>query len=430
MKNVNFIANICVLVLLMLSTSAGFAQTDFWVQTSGPSGGVIYSLTSTPEGNIYAGTDLTGIVYKSTDYGSSWTAVDSGFDPYSNVQALLAKPNGYIFAGSTDGVYRTTNEGISWEKIALVGSAISSFAMDSSGNILAGGNLGQIYKSTDEGLTWRNIDSLERDMQGQTIWALAVNSSGHIFAALASEYSEYFGGVYRTTNDGADWNAWDQGRFSTGVRSLAIAPDGGVYAGTLLSGVYRSTNNGTAWNKTMLSDTGIYSMAVNPNGKIFAGACNIGIYYTTDNGDDWIKDSTGLTNRAVYSLMVNPAGYVFVGTNGSGVFRSEKTTSAGRPEYSVPLSYQLHQNYPNPFNPSTNIGYTLKEEAYVSLKVYNLLGTEVSQIVNESQKPGYHVVRWDARGMASGLYFCQLEIKGKSGEAPPTVLVRKMALIR
>lgn len=65
-------------------------------------------------------------------------------------------------------------------------------------------------------------------------------------------------------------------------------------------------------------------------------------------------------------------------------------------------------NYPNPFNPSTNIPYTLPSEAHVELKVFDLLGREVATLVNDRQAAGRHAVRFEARGLPSGIYFVQL----------------------
>ena len=74
-----------------------------------------------------------------------------------------------------------------------------------------------------------------------------------------------------------------------------------------------------------------------------------------------------------------------------------------------PLSFRLNQNYPNPFNPSTIISFSIPVQEKVSLKVYNILGMEVSTLVNEVQTAGKYSIRFDARNLPSGIYFYELK---------------------
>jgi hypothetical protein len=79
--------------------------------------------------------------------------------------------------------------------------------------------------------------------------------------------------------------------------------------------------------------------------------------------------------------------------------------------------------YPNPFNPSTRISYVLPEKAYVSLKVYDILGNEITTLVDESQQPGRYEVEFTAKGLASGVYLYRLQA-GNYSE------IRKMILMK
>jgi len=84
---------------------------------------------------------------------------------------------------------------------------------------------------------------------------------------------------------------------------------------------------------------------------------------------------------------------------------------AAMPE--IPMAYKLYQNYPNPFNPTTTIQFDLPEQAFVTLKVYNLLGQEVATLLNHEQfNDGTQTVRFNARNLASGVYFYQIIAQG------------------
>ena len=75
----------------------------------------------------------------------------------------------------------------------------------------------------------------------------------------------------------------------------------------------------------------------------------------------------------------------------------------------IPTVYALEQNYPNPFNPSTSIRYTIAEDGFVKLAVYNLLGEEVSILVNTTQKAGRYEVAFNASKLSSGVYVYRIE---------------------
>lgn len=93
------------------------------------------------------------------------------------------------------------------------------------------------------------------------------------------------------------------------------------------------------------------------------------------------------------------------------------------PGSTIPNEFQLAQNYPNPFNPSTTIAYSLPRAAGVRLAVYNLLGQEVTVLVNGQQQAGSHTVALEGRNLRSGVYIYRLESEGIS-------LSRKMILMR
>ena len=101
----------------------------------------------------------------------------------------------------------------------------------------------------------------------------------------------------------------------------------------------------------------------------------------------------------------------------------------------VPTSFKLEQNYPNPFNPSTKIGFRLPagqagitDYGLVRLKVYDVLGREVSTLVNEVMKPGSYEVSFNASGLASGVYFYRLQVGNAATKG--FVQTQKMLLVK
>ncbi|MFI5145088.1 MAG: T9SS type A sorting domain-containing protein [Ignavibacteria bacterium] len=90
---------------------------------------------------------------------------------------------------------------------------------------------------------------------------------------------------------------------------------------------------------------------------------------------------------------------------------------------SVVGDFKLNQNYPNPFNPSTKIGFTIPKGDFVDLRVYDLLGREVAVLSSGYVNAGEYEIEWDARNLASGMYYYRLK-------TPDNVAVKKMTLVK
>ena len=89
----------------------------------------------------------------------------------------------------------------------------------------------------------------------------------------------------------------------------------------------------------------------------------------------------------------------------------------------MPKNFILEQNYPNPFNPSTNINYTVPNESYISLKIYNILGKELETLVDEKKPAGSYQIKFNASDLPSGIYFCKMQ-------ADNFVAIKKMILVK
>ncbi len=102
---------------------------------------------------------------------------------------------------------------------------------------------------------------------------------------------------------------------------------------------------------------------------------------------------------------------------------STNPTGINNTNAEIPAEFSLSQNYPNPFNPATNINFSLPEESFVTLKIYDMLGREKAMLINGKLQPGNYTADWNAFSAASGIYFYTLT----AGEFHQT---RKMMLIK
>jgi hypothetical protein len=89
----------------------------------------------------------------------------------------------------------------------------------------------------------------------------------------------------------------------------------------------------------------------------------------------------------------------------------------------IPLNYYLRQNYPNPFNRSTTIEFTMKDEGYANLKVFDVVGREIETLAEGRYSRGVHKCSWHAKGLPNGVYYYKFTA-GSYTETRSMVLVR------
>jgi ligand-binding sensor domain-containing protein len=404
--------------------------------------------------DLYAGT--YGGVFRSTDFGTQWTVASSGLKT-TVIEALAARA-GTLYAAGRNGLFRSTDRGNSWSHLSS--GWAPSIAID--GMKLYTGAWDHVFYSFDDCGTW---DFLPLGGAGGRVFALAVNGAELLAGSetdgvlrvaisvpgagtvtttdlkdttvysLAVSGTDLFagteGGVFRSTNGGKNWVAVNQGLTKLDVLALAVK-GADLFAGTGGGGVYLSTNRGDSWTSVAsgLGDVAVQSFAVSGT-NIFSGTWQGGVFHSSNNGASWVAVNDGLMSSSqepssvVHGLAI--AGTeLFAGTRGSGVWRrplSEMVASAGAATGEPPVTYALQQNYPNPFNPTTVISYQLPAVSDVRLVVYDLLGQEVSTLVNERKAPGRYGVKFDATGLSSGVYFYRLQ-------AGDFVQTRKFLLLR
>ena len=136
-----------------------------------------------------------------------------------------------------------------------------------------------------------------------------------------------------------------------------------------------------------------------------------GVYdYVLDdfNGQQRISlKDIGADEYSIHSIIRKP-----LTANDVGPFAEEIVTSVetGFNSKNDPSSYILYQNYPNPFNPSATINYSIKDAGNVRLKVYDIIGNEVGELVNQNLSPGNYSVEFNANDLPSGVYIYTIQV--------------------
>jgi hypothetical protein len=125
----------------------------------------------------------------------------------------------------------------------------------------------------------------------------------------------------------------------------------------------------------------------------------------------------------------SPNSYSFTAIDGAKYYRLKQIDTDGRFEYSSvvevegSLSYKLSQNHPNPFNPTTVINFSIPESGLVTVKVYNALGQEVAELLNEVKTAGSYAVNFNGSNLSSGMYIYKISAGSFSA-------TRKMMLLK
>ena len=136
--------------------------------------------------------------------------------------------------------------------------------------------------------------------------------------------------------------------------------------------------------------------------------------------------STDLFRLAKGSSLIDAGTNAGISFNGAapdiGAFESDYITDVNSVK-NIPLAFGLEQNFPNPFNPTTFIEFVIPNRVHVLLKIYNLEGQVIKELINEEKPAGKYIIKFDADGLASGIYFYKLSGGSKT-------LTRKMILLK
>jgi ligand-binding sensor domain-containing protein len=423
----NLLKALTIIIILFLTQSvfAQWSNSDFTL-----TGRQIQCFAYT-NSTILSGTDQ-GLV-RSTNNGANWVSAGSGL-PYTNIRALILTESSAfnLLAGMVSGrISMSTNYGDDWtafpsesEQLPFLANIYCILERSNSSNYLVGTERGvyllpQYYPLS----TWIPINT--GLPSSETKVKAIVENNGEVFVGTNS-------GVFQLS--GSSWDDKSFGLTNTNVTALTSL-GGNLFAGTnqgSVGGIYISSDNGNNWTLS-LTDPWISSF-LTVGSNIFAGSVGNGIWRSTNYGNSWSQINDGLGSGAYNVLSLDAdEQYLFAGTVSSSIWRrplSQVVTDVNEHKDSQPSKFSLEQNYPNPFNPSTKIKYSIPnvtlsgvEGSRVQLKVYDILGKEVADLVNENQPAGSYEVTFDASRLTSGVYFYKLQA-GSFTETKNMILVR------
>lgn len=144
----------------------------------------------------------------------------------------------------------------------------------------------------------------------------------------------------------------------------------------------------------------------------------------SDGSDTLIRIMNEVNNQSFEFRFNRQPEELFFDPDNDIVLKEVSTTSS-----IVPFKFILYQNYPNPFNPVTKIKYQIEKYSFVSLKIYDVLGKEIIELVNDKLKPGDYEVSFSGNEYSSGVYFYQL-VADISGESGKFIEAKKMLMIK
>ena len=261
-----------------------------WVQV-GLQGLTVWAIAVDSQDNIYLGS------YVSTDHGASWDEVNC---PMAKSIAINSRDHVYVASGD---VYLSTDRGQTWsEKRFHMASVV---AVDPQDHIFLATSHNGIWRSTDDGNSWERVLGID-----DWIRSLFVTRDGRIFVGTQDS-------TYRSVDGGESWYAIGLEEVRN-VWCIAETESGVLLAGTYQRGIYRSVDGGTTWTQIEGVHGSIWSI-LPYRGMLLAGDARArGLYVSLDDGISWIP--SGFEYMDVTSLTIGPDSNVLAGTR-SGIFR-------------------------------------------------------------------------------------------------------------
>lgn len=368
-----------------------------------------YVIVDHTNSNVIYAESQFGNLGKSTNGGNNFNSATNGIngnEPTNWSTPVIMDPNNSnILYYGTDFLYRTTNSAVNWTKIS---PQLTNYN---------GGRLGTL-----------------------TTIAVAPSNSDVIYVGTDDSH------VWVSSDNGSTWNEISDGLPIRWVTRVAVDPTNENIVYVTFNGlkwrdpqphVFRSTNKGTTWTdiSSNLPDAPVNAFAVDPvePEKLYLGN-DVGMYVSFNSGQSWWVLGEGLPILPIGDIEIHPVTRELVaGTYGRSMYKIDLNSVPTNVESSESIvsEFYLEQNYPNPFNPSTVIKFTIpnvianevKQSQQVVLKVFDILGNEVTTLINEEKPAGIYEIDFDAAGLSSGVYFYKLIIENFSE-------TKKMLLLR
>jgi photosystem II stability/assembly factor-like uncharacterized protein len=315
---------VLIITSFVLLINISKAQELTWKHTGGPMGGIIGDLAIDSNGNIYAGAypfvNYYSGLYKSTDNGDTWEKIESQFEDFE-VYSIYITKNGDIWVGTNfqGRIYLSTDDGETWEnkRNGYDTGECWAFGQSNDGVMFAGdGQYNELYRSTDFGDNWELSAELSP-------LVFTTDSNNIIYAGTQI-------GLFATSDNGDHWaqNIFFAG---TAISSILIDENNNLYCGTGYydngDGVWYSTDGGVNWSQLGLGGKVVLSLAFDSEKNLYVGTLKDGLYKTTDMGNTWYQYTEGIYNEQVFRLKINKQGDIFTGSENEGVYRSKYNTN-------------------------------------------------------------------------------------------------------
>ncbi len=366
----------------------------------------------------------SGRVLKTTDGGLTWNSKSITSEILTTVYFLNEKTG---FTGGSNGVFfRTDNGGMTWSTVELNNSFVNdwyfgiTFSSPLNG-ILVGGYTGRsqaIFRTTDGGNTWQK----KTGPSSKFLCGVAFESlnRGYAVGSLQEILKTVDGGETWIHQDCANGQQFNSISVCPSGVAVAIGMGGAAFTNSpyLIASAYHiilgSPNGGEVWKPGTLHNI-TWTTTVDHWGTSDT-TTKLKIQYTLDDGLHWmsIQDSAyRYLGRYTWVIPNSLSGLCRVKISdytdldaydiSEKVFTIDNSTATENAQ--KPYRYELLQNFPNPFNPTTSISYGLAGKEHVTLKVYTILGNEVTTLVNEEKPAGRYSVAFNAANLSSGIYF-------------------------
>lgn len=401
---------------LLISSDGGSA----WTESNSGIVGTRINRMQESEGILYSIADNVKLV-RSSDKGLHWEVVNIPFISRNLTDILLCDSS--IFITTFDsGIYRSTDKGYHWVSINNGLSTMYITSIINRGEYIFAGTLDSgVFYTMNRGDQWIRTASDASSPSSLHVEQLLL-SSNHLFMRSSSEY------LFMYLDSIASWTRIDGGYEFPPIYFYRIAASSTCLYASSNHGFVYSLDAGISWTRDTSSIQQIFALSslVSTGNNFLVGTYDGKVFLSEHVGQTWKDISDGLPKSYMLSFTQDSAD-LYVGTFGFGVWRrplTEIITNVDDKRVSSnPVTFALLQNYPNPFNPTTEIRFMIQDEQFTTLRVYDLLGREVTMLVNEVKQPGEYMVIWIADGIPSGVYFCRMTA-GLFSEVKKIIIVK------